>query len=112
MLVYLAGFASISFYLYGFSCLRSARMAAEFDRYGLARFRALTGYLQLAGALGLTLGMLGYPLLGFLAAAGLSLQMAFGVAVRLHIRDSYWQCLPAFIYCGLNAYIAYLFLRV
>lgn len=112
MLAYLTGFTAVSFYLYGFSCLRSAHMAAEFERYGLARFRALTGWLQLAGALGLTLGIWGYPLMGFLAAAGLSLQMAFGVAVRVHLRDSGWQCLPALFYCALNGYIAYLFLGV
>jgi hypothetical protein len=112
MFVYLTGFTAVSFYLYGFSCLRSARMVAEFERYGLARFRALTGCLQLAGALGLTFGIWGYPLLGFWAAAGLSLQMAFGVAVRLRIGDSCWECLPALFYCALNGYIAYLFLGI
>ena len=108
----LAAFDALSFYLYGITCLASARMAAEFDRYGLARFRAITGSLQLAGAVGVTLGLFGFPDLGFWAAAGLSLQMALGVAVRVRIRDRWYQCLPAFFYGCLNAFLAWGFLKV
>lgn len=107
MFVLLAAFDALSFLLYGLSCLVSARMVAEFDRYGLAGFRVLTGWLQLAGAAGVALGMAGYEPLGLLAAGGLSLQMALGVGVRLRIRDRWYQALPAFGYGCLNAYLAW-----
>jgi len=109
MLVVLASFSALSFYAYGVGCLITAHMVAEFNRYGLAKFRALTGILQIVGAIGLTAGLLGAPTIGFLAAVGLALQMALGVGVRIKIRDSLLQCLPAFFYCCLNGWIALLF---
>jgi hypothetical protein len=112
MLVVLAVFSAVSFYAYGVGCLLAAHMVVEFNRYGLAKFRALTGILQLLGAVGLTIGVLGVPVIGFLAAIGLSLQMALGVGVRIKIRDSLLQCMPAFFYFCLNAWIAYLFTDV
>lgn len=105
----LTAFSAISFFCYGFGCLFSRRMVDEFERYGLARFRKLTGVLQLLGASGLALGLFGYTTIGFLAAAGLSLQMLLGWIVRLRIRDSIVQCLPAICYMGLNALIAFSF---
>lgn len=88
----------------------SPHMAVEFRRYGLEKFRVLTGALQFAGALGISLGIYGYTLIGVVAAIGLSIQMALGVAVRLRIRDSWLKCFPAFFYFCANAYLAYLFL--
>lgn len=109
MFVLLAAFDVLSFSLYGLSCLLSSRMVAEFDRYGLARFRALTGWLQLAGAIGVAMGMAGYEQVGLLAAGGLALQMALGVGVRLRIRDRWYQALPALGYACLNASLAWSF---
>lgn len=93
---------AVSFYLYGWSCLKTRYMEVEFKRYRLARFRKLTGQLQLLGATGIILGML-IPIIGGLAAAGLSLQMACGLGVRVRIGDSWFRCLPAILYmlaCG------------
>ncbi|MGB0416677.1 MAG: DoxX family protein [Coraliomargarita sp.] len=98
-------FCAISFLAYGASCLLSEHMQTEFDRYGLARYRTLTGLLQLAAAGGLLLGLL-VPWIGGLAAAGLSLQMACGLGVRVRIRDPWIRCTPAaafMIICGLLA---------
>lgn len=81
-------------------------MAAEFERYGLPRFRKLTGYLQVLGATGLLIGLLVSPAIGLLAASGLSLQMLLGFGVRLRIRDSLFQSLPSFIYIWVNAGLA------
>ena len=95
-------FCAISFYIYGWSCLKTNYMIGEFKRYGLARFRKLTGNLQLLGATGLIVGI-PIPAIGGLAAAGLSLQMACGLGVRVRIKDSWFRCLPAIIYmiiCG------------
>lgn len=109
MLIVLAGISALSFYIYGASCVLTTHMVAEFERYGLTRYRKLTGYLQVAGATGLLLGLAGFHRIGFLAALGLSLQMFAGLVVRIRLRDRPVQCVPAFIYMGLNATVACLF---
>lgn len=104
-------FSSLSFLAYGGSCLLAERMRAEFGRYGLSRFRVLTGILEILGAIGLLVG-LAVPLLGLMAASGLTLLMLAGVGVRVRIRDSFLQMLPAVFYLLLNGYIAAAFLRI
>ena len=42
---------AIAFLVYGLCCIFSGHMVVEFERYRLARFRMLTGYLQILGAL-------------------------------------------------------------
>lgn len=86
--------SAIAFLGAGLSCLRSRHMKSEFDRYGLSRFRVLTGYLQLAGAAGLVVG-LAFPALTLLAAGGLSLLMLLGVAARVRVGDTRLQIAPA-----------------
>ena len=98
-------FCAISFYLYGWSCLKTRYMIVEFKRYRLSQFRVLTGQLQLLGATGLIVGLL-IPAVGGLAAAGLSLQMACGLGVRIRIKDSWFRCLPAIIYMIVCGWIA------
>lgn len=83
-------------------------MRLEFARYGLSQYRAMTGALQLAGATGLILGLWFTPL-GLAASLGLSLQMAAGVGVRIHIRDKWFQCIPAVFYCIVNALLVYVY---
>jgi len=80
-------------------------MVAEFHRYRLARFRRLTGRLQLLGATGLLVGLY-LPWVGGLAAAGIALQMACGLGVRVKIGDSWVQCLPATSYMLLCGWLA------
>lgn len=99
--------AIVSFYGYGASCLLAQHMVSEFERYGLARFRQLTGVLQLMGATGLLVGLIGFPIIGLLAATGLSLQMLLGFGVRLRIRDPWLQCLPSFAFMYVNAGLVY-----
>ena len=43
-----AALSSVSFLLYGASLFGSRAMVAEFERYQLARYRTLTGALQMA----------------------------------------------------------------
>jgi len=103
-----AVFTSLSFLAYGVSCLVSAGMKAEFQRYGLARFRVLTGGLEIAGSLGVLIGLL-VPLIGFLAAGGLTLLMIGALGVRIRIRDSLRQTLPSALYLALTLYLTILF---
>lgn len=98
-------FSGISFLFFGAGCLVSPRMKSEFIRYGYDRQRPLTGVLQLLGAAGLIVGYWVSPLLAAAAALGLGLMMVFGFGVRLKIRDSFLQTLPALIYAALNIYL-------
>lgn len=94
---------AIAFLVYGPCCVFSGHMVVEFERYRLARFRKITGYLQILGAVGLLVGFLYSPVAGLMAALGLSIQMLLGFGVRLLIRDSLLQCLPSFSFMLINA---------
>lgn len=98
-------FTALSFLGYGFSCLFSPHMVAEFQRYGLPQFRRLTGALQVLAALGLLAGLI-VPWVAGIAAAGLALQMACGLAVRIKIGDVWYLCLPAGAYLLICAWLA------
>ena len=58
MTMALRGVSAIAFAWYGGTLLGKQTMVPEFESYGMARFRTLTGVLQLAGSAGLVLG---YP---------------------------------------------------
>ena len=104
-------FSALSFMGYGFSCLFSSHMTAEFKRYQLEKFQVLTGLLQILGAAGLLVG-LALPLVGMIAAAGLAVQMLLGFCVRLKIKDSLLQASPSFIFMWINAYLSYAFMQL
>lgn len=89
---------------YGMSCFLSKTMVAEFDRYGLARFRVLTGMLQLAGSLGLVMGHFHRAILLF-SAGGLATMMFLGVMTRVRIQDPLYAAIPAFALFALNLFI-------
>ncbi|MEM9020363.1 MAG: DoxX family protein [Planctomycetota bacterium] len=103
--------SSASFIFYGLSCLLSGRIAAEFERYKLQRFRNLVGSLQIVGSLGL-IGGLWVSELGAAAALGLAVLMAMGVVVRLRLNDTAIQMLPAGAYLVLNSYLTIRFVVV
>ena len=84
----------LAFLFYGLSVLFSDAMVEEFERYGLARFRRLTGLLEVLGAAGLALGYV-VPALTIVASGGLALLMALGVGVRVRAGDSAAQALQA-----------------
>jgi len=102
-------FSAASFLAYALNCLISPRMAAEFERYGMATYRYPTGVLQISGAVGLAAGRW-FPAIGASAAAGLALMMLAALAVRIKIKDGVLPSLPAFFYLLLNSWLVYLFL--
>jgi uncharacterized membrane protein YphA (DoxX/SURF4 family) len=106
MLLYLTLFSALSFIIYGLSCIFSTYMVLEFQRYQLARYRVLTGLLQLAGAIGLLLGLVA-PVIGVFASGGLAILMAIGFGVRLKIKDSALRASPSFIYMCINICLCY-----
>ena len=105
-------FSAIAFLVYGPCCVFSGHMVMEFKRYRLARFRKITGYLQILGAAGLLIGYLASPIVGLLASLGLSIQMLLGFGVRLLIRDSLFQCLPSFSFMMINVGLVLGFLNL
>jgi len=96
--------SAIAFLAYGIACLVTPRMDAEFERYGLARYRRLIGALECLGALGLIVGYFNQPILA-LAAAGLTLTMLMAIATRIRIRDSLARTLPAIVLLVMNAFV-------
>lgn len=96
--------SAAAFLVFGLACLTTRHMVEEFRRYGLARFRVLVGSLEVLGALGLVAGVV-WPAVHLLAALGLSLLMALGVATRIRIRDTVVQSLPAAALLLVNAFL-------
>ena len=96
--------SAASFVFFGLGCLVSKELLSEFSRYGLSQWRTTAGTFQLLGVAGLVAGIW-IPWAGMVASAGLAVMMMLGVAVRVKIRDSVLQTLPAFAYMLLNAWI-------
>ncbi len=100
--------SALAFLGYGMACLSTSHMKQEFQRYGLQRFRVLTGLLEMGGGAGLLIGIFtSNSILSILASSGLTVLMICGVGVRLRIKDRFVQCLPAIILFLLNSLIAY-----
>ena len=91
---------------FGFNCFYSKFIISEFDRYDLSKFRKLTGFLQLIGALGLLIGLYLSPIILLLASTGLFLLMIAGFIVRLKIKDNFIKSSPSFGFAALNLFIA------
>ncbi len=72
-------------------------MKSEFKRFGIEKTGALTAILEILGALGLLIG-LKFHLILLVSAAGLSILMFLGDAIRIKFRDTLWVTLPAFFY--------------
>lgn len=96
--------SALLFLGYGSVVLVSGGMRAEFERFGLARFRRLTGGLEVLGGLGLLVGLTRPPIL-LLASGGLALLMLLGVVARVRVRDPLGEIVPAAALMILNAWI-------
>jgi hypothetical protein len=92
------------FLFYGALCLFSNGMEEEFARYGLSRFRRLTGALELLGGAGLLVGLLVTEVM-VAASAGLALLMLLGVAARVRVRDPLLEIVPAAVLLVANLYL-------
>lgn len=94
----------VAFLSYGALCLWTQHMSREFERFGLARMRKLTGGLELLGASGLIGGYF-VPFVTTAASAGLALLMLLGVGVRIRVRDPFVSMLPALALLAANALV-------
>lgn len=106
LMYHVANALSIALFLYyGMACLMAGGMVDEFERYGLSRFRRVTGALEVLGALGLLAGYL-IPTLSVLSAGGLSVLMLLGLGVRVKVRDPLLEMVPALFLLVVNTFIA------
>ena len=96
--------AALLFIIYGLLCLFSGGMMAEFERYGLSRFRRLTGALEVLGGAGLIVGLF-VPEVMLVASGGLALLMLLGLIARFRVRDSFLESLPASILLLMNVFL-------
>ena len=96
--------SALSFIYYGLTFFINSKMKEEFDRYELAKFRNLVGFLQLLGGFGLLVGLM-WNLILIVSAAGLALLMLIGFGVRIKMKDGLLESLPSFIFMLINGYI-------
>jgi uncharacterized membrane protein len=96
--------SGVAFLGYGVHCLFSKKMREEFDRFDMASLRLLTGWLEIAGGLGLLVGF-SWRAVQPIAAGGLSLLMLCGLAVRVRQRDDVRLAVPATMLMLVNGYI-------
>lgn len=97
--------AAVLFLVYGGLCLFSNGMEAEFERYGLSRFRRLTGALEVLGGAGLLVGLMVTEVM-LISSAGLATLMLLGIVARVRVRDPFLEILPATILMVMNVFIA------
>ena len=94
----------VLFFYYGISVLVSDAMVGEFEKFGLIRFRRVTGVLEVLGAAGLLLGYLIPPLV-IAASGGLCVLMILGVGVRYRAGSTVVEALPAVVMALINLYV-------
>ena len=99
------------FLYYGMACLVTRTMVDEFERFGLSRFRRLTGLLEVLGGLGLLVSYV-VPELVPMASSGLALLMVLGIAARVRVRDSLLQILPALILMLVNLFLVVVYVAM
>jgi uncharacterized membrane protein YphA (DoxX/SURF4 family) len=98
----------ISFFIFGTRCLFAQAMVQEFNRWHVPSLRYITGIFEILGALGLVVGQW-LPWVGLVSAAGLSLLVTCGLAVRMRVRDSFLQTLPAVVYIIASVFVIFQF---
>lgn len=109
VLVVCALVSGVSFLYYGFRVALKPELRGEFERYGMPAVRKFVGLMEVLGGTAVVLG-LAYAPLGAFAAAGLTVMMILGLAVRIRIHDAPRLMAPAALLGALNAVLVVLFL--
>ena len=110
VLTVLALTSALAFAYYGVRCLVSPVLIAEYERYGMPHVRLWVGSLEILGAVGLLVGFVFAPL-GAAAALGLAVLMVLGLGLRVGLRDTVAQMMPALLLAVINGVLVALFLR-
>jgi hypothetical protein len=107
LLTVLSWLSGLFFIYFGIGCLISEFIVSEFVRYGLEKFRIITGILQILGAAGLLIGLYFDSRILLFSSVGLGVLMICGFIVRININDNFFKCLPSFSFAVLNLFIAF-----
>ena len=99
-------FFSISFVIYSLHSVFSRKMIMEFSRWGIGNLRILVASFQMLGGIGLLLGMYNIWVL-CLVSFFLMLMMITAIIIRVRVRDSFLQTVPALMYTLLSFIIFY-----
>lgn len=97
--------SSLSFLAYGVTYFVFPTMKEEFIRFGLPNLGAVVATFQILGAIGLLVGLFFFEPLILVSSGGLVLLMVAGLGVRIKVKDSFRQSLPALFYFVLNLVI-------
>ena len=103
-------FISLSFIFYALSALFSKKMKDEFARWGFQKYRILLSCMQLLSGFFLLLSFF-YPFLVIYCSSIFLIMMLGAIFVRIRIKDSFIDTLPALFYFFLNAIIIYIELQ-
>ena len=103
-------FISFSFLFYALHALFSQKMKDEFSRWGVQKYRILISCIQLSSGFSLLLSFF-YPFLVIYCSSIFFTMMLGAIFVRIRIKDSFLDTLPALLYFFLNAIILYIELQ-
>ena len=98
--------SAFSFFFYSMRSIFSRNMILEYSRWGLKRARIFISLSQFISALFLIIGFWNSYLL-LISSFFLTVMMIFAILVRIKIRDSLLDSVPAVFYALLNLSICY-----
>jgi hypothetical protein len=104
--ILLVVFSALSFIFYGINSFFTKRMVSEYARWGYSDHRILLGCIQLLGGIGLLIGITNSVLLSVTSFL-LTFMMITAIFVRIKIKDSLTNMLPAIFYSLINFIILY-----
>jgi len=79
-------------------------MEEEFKRFGLPNISLFIAVSQLSGSIGLIFGLF-HPIILIFSSAGLTTIMLIACLVRIRVKDTLLESLPALFYLILNTVI-------
>ena len=79
-------------------------MEEEFKRFGLPNISLFIAVSQLSGSIGLIFGLF-HPIILIFSSAGLTIMMLIACLVRIRVKDTLLESLPALFYLILNTVI-------
>lgn len=112
--IYLNLISSISFIIYGFSCLYSKKMKREFIRFEILPYKNFAGSTQIISSLLIILGTIDLVFINYtklntifisIGAFILTIQMLVVIIVRFIKKDSIYVTIPGILYLIINSLI-------
>ena len=112
--IYLNLISSISFIIYGFSCLYSKKMKLEFIRFEILPYKNFAGSTQIISSLLILLGTIDLFFINYttlntifisIGAFILTIQMLVVIIVRFIKKDSIYVTIPGILYLIINSLI-------